>query len=360
MYGTSGTIGRVGRGGYRSRGLLALALAIVLALCVVAPAGAAADPTTSKPKKVNVAKAKSEGSVNFYTTMQLDKTQALAQAFQDKYGITVNVVRDAEANLRPRIDAELSTGNVQGDFYANADAQWDADTSKAGHLVPATGPNLYAKKYDRAANVLGDNGDYFKVAGTINGFGWNTDLYPKGIKTFQDLLKPELKGKIGVVVPAALSVVTFYQMIENAFGEKYLKKLAAQEPKKYSSVVPMAAAVTSGEILAAIEVTSQGPAQAAGAPIGFGLPGKPTGAWGTYYSGMIFKDAPHPNAAQLFANWIVSKEAQTILGEDAVAVLPGIKNTLGTMDDIYVPDPKETTPEAVNAFIARWNEIFGS
>jgi len=27
---------------------------------------------------------------------------------------------------------------------------------------------------------------------------------------------------------------------------------------------------------------------------------------------MLIKNAPHPNAAQLFANWIGSKEAQTI------------------------------------------------
>ena len=38
-------------------------------------------------------------------------------------------------------------------------------------------------------------------------------------------------------------------------------------------------------------------------------PGSLTGGFSVV---MLIKDAPHPNAAQLFANWFGSKEAQTI------------------------------------------------
>jgi ABC-type Fe3+ transport system substrate-binding protein len=38
-------------------------------------------------------------------------------------------------------------------------------------------------------------------------------------------------------------------------------------------------------------------------------PGSLTGGFSVV---MLIKDAPHPNAAQLFANWFASKEAQTI------------------------------------------------
>ena len=57
---------------------------------------------------------------------------------------------------------------------------------------------------------------------------------------------------------------------------------------------------------------------------------------------MILKNAPHPNAAQLLVNYMVTKEGTAAVQHLAGAVIPGAPET------IYVP-PRSSEPRELHA-----------
>ena len=55
-----------------------------------------------------VAAAQEEGSVTVYSSQGLDQLNALGAAFEDEYGISVEVVRSADADIIPRSASSTS------------------------------------------------------------------------------------------------------------------------------------------------------------------------------------------------------------------------------------------------------------
>ena len=100
----------------------------------------------------------------------------------------------------------------------------------------------------------------------------------------------------------------------------------------------MGEAMSSGEIAAGSFVAPIAlvPAKAKGAPVDFEMP--PPGAWGARYYGMVLKTGPHPNAAQLFANYMVTAKGQELITPSAGSVLPDVPGTLITNDKVRVQD----------------------
>lgn len=62
-------------------------------------------------------------------------------------------------------------------------------------------PNVVANLLPAFDNLNADPGRNFSVPwqGVLAGFVWNKELVPGGIKVLDDLLKPELKGRVGVL-----------------------------------------------------------------------------------------------------------------------------------------------------------------
>ena len=152
--------------------------------------------------------------------------------------------------LIPKVEAEQQAGGI-ADVIAQAGAAWAEQRAAEGWFVAPVGPAFDDPAYDRAAEVSED-GTYFTSSAAVLTFGWNTDQYPTGLTDYTDLLDPELAGgRIGVIEPAAPSIVDFWLYLEENYGEDFVTQLAAQEPKIYPSSLPMAQALTSGEISAA-------------------------------------------------------------------------------------------------------------
>jgi iron(III) transport system substrate-binding protein len=158
-----------------------------------------------------------------------------------------------------------------------------------------------------------------------------------------------------VLQPLSPVAVDWWLYIQSTLGKSFITKLAAQNPKIYASAVPTQQALASGEISAAAFIsTVVRDLIAQGAPIGFGLP---KNAWNTPYYGMILKRAPHPAAAQLLADYMISAEGQASISHNVGAVVKKVPSTY------YVPPriPKLTTltPDKVAAFQAYWKTLFG-
>jgi iron(III) transport system substrate-binding protein len=198
-------------------------------------------------------------------------------------------------------------------------------------------------------------GDYLVASAAVLTFGWNTAQYPKGLKDYPDLLDPAPKGQIGVIEPSVASIVDFWLYLEGKFGTDFTDKLAAQNPKIYPSSLPMAQAMASGEISAGLFVQVQTDAKKTGAPVDSGLSDT---VWGALFQESVLKTAPHPNAAQLLANFIITQPGQEAVAHLAGSVLPNITGAVTTTDKVHRQDLSKLTPDAVAAYQARWNGLF--
>ena len=301
-----------------------------------------------------VAAAQEEGKVTIYSSQGLDQLNELAARFSDEYGIELEVYRDIDSVIIPKVEAEQQAGGI-ADVIAQAGAAWADQRAAEGWFVAPVGPAFDDPAYDRDAEVSAD-GTYFTSSAAVLTFGWNTDQYPDGLTDYADLLDPELAGgRIGVIEPAAPSIVDFWLYLEDNYGEDFVTQLAAQEPKIYPSSLPMAQALTSGEISAASFVSVLGDEKEQGAPVEAGLADQ---VWGARFNTAILNNAPHPNAAQVLANFIITQPGQEAIAHEAASVLPDIEGAVTTVDKVRRQDLAVLTPEFVAEYQAKWNGLF--
>jgi len=351
-------------------------LGLVLAVVVAASATAAAYATTNAPASSSslarqqaaprpatkaawakiVAAAKKEGSVTLYTSQNPIFLADTAKDFEAKYGIKLTVNRQIDATLTQQVNAEEGAHKLNADVLVIASKPIVLGIQKPQNrwAVNAVGPDLYKKAYNR--KLFGGPGKANIVGEALLGIAWNPTQYSKGLKDLPDVLDPALKGHLGVVEPSSPSLVDWYLWVQQRYGKAFLPKLAAQKPKIYPSSLPMTQAVASGEISAgtftsanALDLHDQG------APINWVQPGG-IHNWNAPWWGMVLKGAPHPNAAQLLLDFLVTPQGQKTSAHHTGAVLKGVPGT-------FFVQPRQQsllalTPSKVTAFQNYWNGLF--
>jgi iron(III) transport system substrate-binding protein len=352
----------------RRRSRLAIVVTAVVASCTLAACGGAT--TTESTTKLSdrtgpagnaawqkvVKEAKAEGQVVFYTAHAEDTMNQLATAFQKQYGIKVKIFRAADTDLEPKLNAEAKTGNHVADLVGLSDQDYIKQTAAQGAYAAPEGPALSASGFDRAANALTPH--VLRSVATTMSYAWNTDLHPQGLKGFPDLLDPSLSGgKIGVLAPFTPAVMDFYAYLQKHYGADYLQKLAAQKPRIYQAGAAMAAALASGEIAAATQVSQVAlyTAKDAGAPVNSGLAHP---AWGAAIYDAVLAHAPHPAAAQLLMNYIFTPAGQEIVAHRTAAVLPNIPGAATTVDKTTTGGAMTASPAQFKSFVAKFNQLF--
>lgn len=292
--------------------------------------------------------AKEEGTVTLYSSQGAAQLEEFAAGFKEKYGITVEVVRDIDANLLPKLDAEIRTGSPSVDVVVNSTESAVEGYSESGAFVKPIAP-----VFDEVDVMRGDH--HFDVDATVITFAWNTEAYDGTLESYEDLLDPALKGKIGVPEPTVPAFVDFYLYLEELYGEDFSAKLAEQEPQVYPGALPAAQALSSGEIAAAIYVEPQIDEQAAGAPVDWGFEDK---QWSAMFYGAIVADSPSPNAAQLLVDYMLSVEGQSKIARKAASIRPDVPGTVATTDTVHRLDTDKITAEVVQEYQAKWNDLF--
>jgi iron(III) transport system substrate-binding protein len=332
-------------------------VAVALAACGGGGGGGSAAPTQAPTGDWNsvLAAANGEGSVMLYSSQNPTRLEALKVAFNKAYPkISMQFVRGTDGDLNPKIDVEKRTGKGTADVHMVTDAAWIQNAAKSGqYSVDLLGPDFDNAAYNKAKNVI--NNKFFLTSAAVFAMGWNTKAVPDGFKTPQDMLNDKYAGKIGVVNPQGIAAyVDFYRFYEKNFGPNYLEQLAKLKPRIYPSALGIAQALTSGEIVAAPGVQPLVAEVAAGAPVNWALP---TPAWGTPWYSHVLQSAPHPNAAQVLADFMVTQEGQAALNVGYASVL----KTDGSVADastIPLPDPAELTPAKVKAYQQQWEALF--
>jgi iron(III) transport system substrate-binding protein len=341
--------------------LLAIAAAIAVAASAVAqsaaaPAASAAGPATKAKWAKILAAAKREGAVTIYSSQNPIYLADFAKKFEDKYGIKVTVNRQIDSVLVQQLTAEHGTNKVQADVFITATKAYilGAQQKQNNWATDAVGPALYSKAYNRKIFAKPLKGAIVGI--NVNCIGWNTSQWTTKINTFRDIINPKLKGRIGVIAPSAFSIIDFYRWVEENYGKNYLPQLAALEPKIYTSALPMTQATASGEIAVGIfDATSALDLKQQGAPIDCTVV-KGNKTWNVSWQGIVLRKAPHPNAAQVVFNYMLTKEGQEAVQRRLGSPLKGVPSTFYVVP--RVQNLKESTPAQVAEYQKYWDGLF--
>ena len=327
---------------FRSRGavvpLIAVAVLASAVAVLAASVGANAAPTPPKRTLLHpgpaltalVKRAQAEGTLHFYTVPPDSSVRRVVDAFTKRYKVRATWTRFGTAALQDRFGAESGAGNPGADLILISNSPWVGFAQQRGWIIgPGSAaipgwpvgkaPPLYPKKYltnSRSAVVQ------LQPSGIM--FNKSRVSAADAPKDWKDLLDPKWKGRIILTDPTSSPafVDLWWAVAKKNGGMAFLRQLRAQASRLYSGVAPLTQALASGEsMIAAPGVPSIfAPLAASGAPISMVTPTSATTGPEAVIG--ITKNAKHPNAARLFAYWLLTPGGQAALNADPGSISP--------------------------------------
>ena len=283
-------------------------------LCVLlaAPALAAAQIQYegADREKVLAAGAKQEGELMLYTSLVPEDLTALGAAFEKKYGVKLKTWRANSEKVLQRAVTEARAGRNDADVVETNGPQLESLYREKG-LQPLRSPHIK----DLMPQARTPHGHW--VGTRINMFvhSYHTGLVKKEElpKTYQDLTHPRWKGRLGIEAEDE----DWFAMIVKELGEEQglrvfrdIVRVNGLSVRKGHTL--LAGLVASGEIPLALTTYSHGAEKMKqkGAPVEwFAI----SPAIGRANGIGVTRKPPHPHAAALFVDFLLSPEGQTIL-----------------------------------------------
>lgn len=267
-----------------------------------------------------IAAAKEEGALTVYGSCEEAYLSAACQNFEKLYGIKVDYQRLSTGEVYTKIEEEA--GNPSGDVWFGGTTDPYNEATAAGLLEPyeaQNAVNLLSSTYRDA------DGNWYGIYKGILGFMVNkeelTRLGLEEPKDWDDLLKPEYKGLIGMSNPstagtAKLVINTMVQMKGHDEAMEYFKELDKNIYQYTKSGSGPSKMVGPGECVIGIGFLHDGITQilAGYDNIDLIIP-----ASGTSYeigATAIFKGTKHPNAAKLWIEYALSPDCVDIAKEN--------------------------------------------
>lgn len=274
--------------------------------------------------------AKAEGSVVWYTPIPDFAVSDVLAGFEQTYGITVELVRFPGNTLIQRYSGERQAGRVLADVMHIPESAFFADTVARGDWAPLSEPELPALAEWPAEFVPDEH--YVMVNTQPIGITYNTDIFTEqevADKGWDLLADPRVKDRFAMVNPTNNPYyLSWVQTIEDEFGPEFLSAIKAQNPEVLDSAVAGAQQVAAGESVLMAPAALSGSLQLEheGAPVKTVFPEPTVGIEG--YVGAT-ADGPHPNAAKLFVNYLLTRAGQEVLDRGyASSPLPDIPGSV--------------------------------
>jgi iron(III) transport system substrate-binding protein len=309
-----------------ARHLLVIAAFAALCLGRSVPGLAQSSPPGEWDKTLEAARR--EGKVVVGIPPQAELRKQMEQSFKQKFRIDIELVPARGAQNASRIISE-SKGGVKF-FDAVITGSGSALTILQAGFLDSLEPCMILSEVKDPKhwwgghiwedNVTNKRSLYSFIADAdTGGLRYNSDLIkPDDVRSFDDLLNPRWKRKIGFNDPriggSGQSIWSFLWEIK---GEEYLRKLAQQELFLSRNTRQIADALAKGSLSIALGIGASEvePHLKAGLPVKE-LPKPKEGLPASSAFGVIgiVKDPPHPNAAKVFINWLLSKDGQEFYG----------------------------------------------
>jgi iron(III) transport system substrate-binding protein len=279
--------------------------------------------------------ARKEGALTYWdVVIQPETNDALTAAFRAYYGLPgsfqVNYQLSATANLVTRVEQEISADRVTIDIAAIGSPSWVFERAQKGDALEYDSPQY--RHYEQAfmaglgmPKVFAFNGAYLFVP------MWDGAKTKFSGKSWKDVLGAVPAGRLTVGdVAKSVAYLATYAGQRKVLDLDYFKKLAEMKPFYLVRSEQIASRVVTGEDL-------------------FTFTGMPTRAFQNNQKGatlkfmfpeegvvllpqdmFILKKAPHPNAAKLWIDFILSEQGQAILvkGEALISGRSGFKSPL--------------------------------
>jgi iron(III) transport system substrate-binding protein len=335
-------------------------IAALAALCTVTEASAQPpDPSAiylysgADRQQLLSTKARAEGTLTFYTSMATTESGPLAQAFEKKYGVKVQLWRALSENVLQRALTEARAGRRSMDVVETNATELEA-LAREQVLAPFDSPyvaDLPAWAVPAHRRWLGDRANLWVTA-------YNTaKLKPAELPTtLEEFAEPKWKGRLSLEATDSDWMFGVVEFMGEAKGLELFRKLAALKPEMRKGHILVAQLVAAGELpicLTAYSANAES-IKAKGGPIDW-LPVEPL--VGRAQAVALANNAPHPHAALLFADFILSPEGQKLMADMGRVPLSRTQQTLLDRYRHILVDPAKWTDVAPR-WEKLWSELF--
>ncbi|MFM0070978.1 extracellular solute-binding protein [Paraburkholderia sediminicola] len=298
--------------------------------------------------------AKDEGELTFYTSIAQSDIAPLIDPFESRYGIKVNVWRAGDEQVVQRCVAEAQGRRYIVDAVHTGSSFLDA-LRREKLLQPVASPVLD----QLMPETIPAHRQWASTMLSVWVQAYNTSLIQRSDlpKTFDDLLAPRWKGKLGIEAKSADWFATVATQMGRENGIEFFRTLVDRNgvsARVGNSLLTNL--VAAGEVPLGLEVYNYMPAQAKrkGAPIDWFLM-EPAAARANGIA--VTNHAPHPAAALLMYDYLLSVDAQRILASlDYVPTNRTVASPLQGMKMTLV-DPAMPLKEKM-AWTKTFNQIF--
>ncbi len=277
--------------------------------------------------------AKKEGKLVWYVTIRADEVVDILNKFKKKYPfIETEFYRSGDEAQLTKVLSEARAKKYSFDVLET--------TGIAGEIFKKNGlfgrylspERKFFPEVSQDKDPAGYWTDYYV---NYNVIGYNSKLVsPSEVpKNYNDLLSPKWKGKMGMDDKAFYWFANVLKIMgSEKNGIEYMKKLAGQNIQFRTGRNVIVDMLVAGEFAIGITTYNQRVEEkkAQGAPLGWVAiePVVPE-----IHPIAISANAPHPNTARLFVDFMLSKEGQEILASwyripsriDVDARMPGLK-----------------------------------
>jgi ABC-type Fe3+ transport system substrate-binding protein len=336
-----------------------LAFALALAFCAagaLTQAFAQASPGWDKL----VADARKEGKVVIIAPSDPQVREAIPAAFKARYGITVEYLGGRSSDMAARLRTERASGIYTIDVALSGTLTM-ASIFYGEKMLDPLRPALIdpevtdGSKWKSGKLWFIDPDDQYilRIFNTRTPMFYLNTKYvkPEEIQSAEDLINPKFQGKIITSDPTLPGIgssdsARFYIQ----YGEDFVRKLYIDQKTVLSrdrrqigdglarGAYPIALGAEDEEMLKL---------QKEGFPIHrvYSLKGMSDIVSPSEGHVGIFSNAPHPNAARLFANWVASKEGLEIYARNR-----GCSPTRNDIDEASFLDPEMIAKSGVDYF----------
>ena len=298
-------------------------------------------------------RAKQEGTVSVYTSLAPTEATPLVEAFEKKYGIKVQMWRGLSDGVVQRALAEargkrhavdvIETNGPEMESLAREQLLAEFHTPHLADLPAAIVP--------KHGLWIPDRLNFFVVA--YNPRKVKAEDLPK---TYEGFLDPKWKGRIALEATDAEWMGGVVKTWGEARGMNFFRKLAEMKPDMRKGHVLLVQLISSGEIdvgLTAYSANAES-AKKRGAPVDWAavepMIARPQGIG-------IARQAPHPHAALLFADFMLSREAQEMMAAmGRTPVHRGVKTETSAMS--YVMSDPAVILDENDKWQGLWEKLF--
>jgi iron(III) transport system substrate-binding protein len=305
-----------------------------------------------------VAAAKREGKITLYLYQGEGVLEAVAQTFQKKFPeIAVTTVMGRGTEFGPRIMAERRAGKYLTDVYISGPTTPYTVFYPAKAMDPVRSALILPEVTDESKWWQGkhhyidpDNKYIFSfVASVANGYvSYNSKLVnPREFNSYWDLLQPKWKGKIlskDPKVSGSQRIAIRILYYTPGVGAEFLRHLYGDMDVTLTQELRQSIDWLANGKFSICFFCGSGDIQKAKQQ---GLPVDefPTARWkeppavssGNSGSVVLMNQAPHPGAAKVFVNWLLSKEGQ--LAYQKIANTPS-----NSEESLRIDIPKDMVP----------------